>query len=54
MPVVFLTREIFHNEASIMQSSSPADPPDGSVTDSASRKEERSKPSAKKPSSYYM
>ena len=54
MPVVFLTREFFHNEVSIMNSSSPPDPASGSVTDSASRKGERSKPSAKKPSSFYM
>lgn len=37
-----------------MKSSSPSDPPDGSAPDSASRKGERSKTSAKKPSSFYM
>ena len=37
-----------------MKSSSPSSPPTGPDTDSASRKGERSKPSAKKPSSFYM
>ncbi|MGF6204880.1 YjfI family protein [Pseudomonas sp. ADAK2] len=37
-----------------MKSSSPSGPPADPVTDTASRKGERSKPSAKKPSSFYM
>src|SRR5471030_1077412 len=37
-----------------MKSRSPSGPPAEPVTDTASRKGERSKPSAKKPSSFYM